>query len=159
MQRQPMSETIGNDAPPFPGNNGHISEAVGKIAPAIDTAGASPAPTVAADKVRAFRERAMLNGYSLVRVRSMDKAPLPYEWQHGDIATALLNVRSDALNTGLVVTGLRCIDVDVDDPQLVQEIMEAARQHLPRGALIRRRAGSSRIARCTARPKESLPNG
>jgi hypothetical protein len=104
------------------------------------------AQSIFADQVRLFRQRALDNGYPIVRVRSGSKAPLPHDWQHGDRAELLLAVGSDALNTGMLVAGMRCIDCDIDDPQLVVEIMQAARQHLPSGALIRRRANSPRMA-------------
>src|SRR4051794_27175161 len=103
-------------------------------------------PTISPDAVRAFREGAIDNGYALVRVRSFSKAPLPQNWQHGDEPECLLNVRVEALNTGLLLAGLRCVDVDVDDPQLILKIGEQARLHLPPGALMRQRANSARLA-------------
>jgi AAA domain/Primase C terminal 2 (PriCT-2)/Bifunctional DNA primase/polymerase, N-terminal len=101
---------------------------------------------ILSDEVREFRQRAMANGYPLIRVRSNSKAPLPHDWQHGDRPELLLDVRPDALNTGLVLAELRCVDIDVDDPQLILEITEEARLHLPAGALLRRRANSPRFA-------------
>lgn len=112
--------------------------------------GAEPQPAgghaISPDEIRAFRQRAMANGYSLVRVRSGSKAPLPHDWQHGDRPGLLLDVQPDALNTGLVLAGLRCIDIDVDDPQLISKIMDAARIKLPTSALLRSRANSPRLA-------------
>jgi hypothetical protein len=58
----------------------------------------------------------------------------------------LLDVRPEALNTGVVMAGLRCIDIDVDDPVVVAEILDKVVAHLPRGALIRRRRDSARCA-------------
>jgi AAA domain/3'-5' exonuclease/Primase C terminal 2 (PriCT-2)/Bifunctional DNA primase/polymerase, N-terminal len=84
--------------------------------------------------------------YRLVRVRSASKAPLPHDWQHGDRPELLLDIRPNALNTGLLLGGFRCIDCDIDDQQLITEIMEVARLHLPAGALIRRRTNSPRVA-------------
>jgi hypothetical protein len=101
---------------------------------------------VFAREVRDFRQRAIDNGYDLVRVRSQSKRPLPHEWQHGDRPDLLLNVRQDALNTGLLLGGLRCVDCDVDDPQVADQIMAAVLGLLPEGALIRRRANSPRVA-------------
>jgi hypothetical protein len=71
---------------------------------------------------------------------------LPHEWQHGDKADLLLNVRQEALNTGLLLGGLRCVDCDVDDPQVADQIVAAVLGLLPEGALIRRRANSPRVA-------------
>src|SRR6266566_809791 len=104
------------------------------------------AQTVQSEEIRAFRQCAMANGYRLVRVRSGSKAPLPHDWQHGDRPELLLDVQPNALNTGLVLAGLRCVDIDVDDPQLISEILDAARLNLPKGALLRSRANSPRVA-------------
>jgi hypothetical protein len=101
---------------------------------------------VSADQVHLFRQRAINNGYPLVRVRTTSKAPLAADWQHGETPELLLSVRENALNTGLLLGGLRCVDCDVDDPQLALEIVREARRHLPPGALIRRRAGSPRLS-------------
>src|SRR5207247_1474867 len=86
------------------------------------------------------------NGYHLVRVRSRGKAPVSPSWQHGEAAASLLRVTDDAANTGMLCSGLRVVDVDVDDPKLVSEITRAVHDLLPRGAIIRRRAGSPRYA-------------
>jgi hypothetical protein len=101
---------------------------------------------ISSDVVRTFRQRSMANGYALIRVRSNSKKPLPHDWQHGDRRELLLDVRLGALNTGLVLAGLRCVDIDVDDPQLISAIMNAARLKLPTGALLRCRANSPRLA-------------
>jgi hypothetical protein len=102
--------------------------------------------TVSLEDVRAFRGAAIANGYPLIRVRSSSKAPLAREWQRGEDPEVLLDVRPEALNTGLVLAGLRSVDLDVDDPQLVSQLMEQADLHLPAGALTRRRANSPRVA-------------
>ena len=46
----------------------------------------------------------------------------------------------------MLLAGLRCIDIDVDDPQVVSEIVEQVHLHLPAGALVRRRGNSPRVA-------------
>src|SRR5262245_41495044 len=97
-----------------------------------DEAEAAP-PSPSPDEVRAFRQRANANGYALIRVRSSSKAPIARKWQHGENPEVLLEVRPEALNTGLVLTGLRCIDLDVDDPQLVSQLMDQVRRRLPAG--------------------------
>ena len=102
--------------------------------------------TIPPEEVRAFRRAAIANGYPLIRVRSLDKAPLARGWLGGEDAAALLQVAPNALNTSLVLAGLRCIDVDVDEAELVSQIIEQVHLHLPLGALIRRRANSSRVA-------------
>jgi hypothetical protein len=96
--------------------------------------------------VRRMRDAALLNGYHLVRVRSRGKAPVSLSWQHGEAAESLLRVTDDAANTGILCSGLRVVDVDVDNPLLVSEITSVALELLPKGAIIRRRAGSPRYA-------------
>jgi hypothetical protein len=114
------------------------------------------------NEIRGFRQRAIANGYSLVRVRSGSKAPLPHDWQHGERPEALLDVKPDAPNTGLVLAGLRCVDIDIDDPQLIAEIKQVVKQHLP-GALVRRRANSPRLAllsrAAAGRPTKRIAGG
>src|SRR5215207_1547658 len=107
----------------------------------------SPAEqSVSRDEVLTFRQAALANGYSVIRVRSGSKAPLARGWQDGENPELLSDVRPEASNTGLVLTGLRSIDVDVDDTAVVDQLLEQVRVHLPAGALIRRRANSSRVA-------------
>ena len=57
-----------------------------------------------------------------------------------------MNVSSDAMNTGILLTGFRCIDIDVDDEEVVRAICQKVQQHLPLGAIIRGRLGSVRLA-------------
>ena len=96
--------------------------------------------------VKRLREAALRNGYHLLRVHSRGKAPLSPGWHKGETNELLLGVTEDAANTGMLCSGFRVIDVDVDDPQLVHEITAVVRDFLPRGGIIRRRAGSPRYA-------------
>ena len=98
------------------------------------------------DEVRVFRERMTENGYLGIRVRTSSKQPYAHNWQRGESPEALSDVQPEAVNTGLVLAGFRCIDCDIDDPHLAREIVRAVRLHLPPGALIRRRANSPRLA-------------
>jgi Bifunctional DNA primase/polymerase, N-terminal len=98
------------------------------------------------DRVREFRKKAIDNGYSLVPVRTGSKQPLGKQWQHGETEDRLLAVEEHALNTGILTAGLRCIDVDVDNPDVVREIVAAASRHFPTRALVRRRSNSRRLA-------------
>ena len=95
-------------------------------------------------EARNFRQRAMANGYRPIRVRTNSKAPLAPGWPLGEDRDTLLDVKPGSQNTGLLLGGLRCIDVDVDDPQHVSKVLDEAHTHLPRGALQRRRADSPR---------------
>src|SRR5262245_29293501 len=94
-----------------------------------DLSAPAEAQVLPPDEVRAYRQRAMNNGYHLVRVRTCDKRPYAQGWQNGD--PDLLDVRPDSLNTGMLLGELRCIDCDVDDPELMAKIAEQARLHLP----------------------------
>ena len=127
-------------------------------------ASASPmGVAVSPDEVRAFRQRAIENGYRPLTVRSGSKEPLTRNWQYGEDPVALLDVRPEGTNTGLLLAGFRCIDSDVDDPELALEIIRAARQHFPPGALIRRRANSPRCAllyrAADGQPSKRVANG
>jgi hypothetical protein len=102
--------------------------------------------TISAYRVRVFRKRALDNGYRVIRVKSASKVPLRAGWQHGEARKSLLDVEEDSLNTGLLLGDLRCVDLDIDDPDVLPEVMREARRHLPQGALIRRRAGSPRLS-------------
>lgn len=96
--------------------------------------------------VRQFRRDALTSGYRLVRVRTSGKAPVATGWPEGESDQALLNVTSEAANTGMVLTGLRAVDVDVDDEHIASLIELAAPRYLPPGAIVRRRSGSPRFA-------------
>jgi AAA domain/Primase C terminal 2 (PriCT-2)/Bifunctional DNA primase/polymerase, N-terminal len=96
--------------------------------------------------VRAFRKRAIANGYCPIPVRTRSKQPARKGWQNRADAEQLLEVSNDELNTGVLAGGLRCIDVDVDVVELVLKIFKVVRQRLPHGGLVRRRADSVRLA-------------
>ncbi len=102
--------------------------------------------TITIQDVRTFRQRAIVNGYRPITVRSCSKAPLTRNWQHGEPPASLLDVRPEGLNTGLLLAGFRCIDLDIDDAQLTLEVMRLAHQYLPPRALMRRRGNSPRLA-------------
>ena len=96
-------------------------------------------------ETRLFRAAALANGYPLVRVHSRAKAPLARGWQNGEADETLLNVTENAANTGLNCRGFRVIDLDVDDEATVLKIVELCKD-LPAGPIVRRRAGSPRLA-------------
>jgi hypothetical protein len=112
--------------------------------------------------VKDFREATLANGYRLIRVRTREKAPVARGWQEGEAAELLLNVTDDATNTGLICNGFRVIDVDIDDAIIVCKIIQRVHDHLPAGALIRRRAGSPRCAivyRAEGAPEKRVISG
>ena len=74
------------------------------------------------DTVRPFRQDFLANGYILVPVRTGSKQPSCKDWQHGADTERLRNVTNEELNTGILAAGLRCLDVDVDDPQIAAAI-------------------------------------
>ena len=113
--------------------------------------------STSAHQVRAFRKDALRNGYKLVRVRTGAKAPLGAGWQHGETPDLLLDVQENALNTGVLLGDLLCIDVDVDVSKIVQKVMQQALMHVPSHALIRYRDGSPRVSIFGQRAKGGQP--
>lgn len=97
-------------------------------------------------EVKRKREAALANGYSLLRVHSRGKQPVAASWQKGEKLEALSNVTQATANTGMNCRGFRVIDIDVDDPSTVDQIIESVIAHLAANPLIRRRPGSSRLA-------------
>ena len=96
-------------------------------------------------EVRKQREAALANGYSLIRVRSREKAPLSSGWQNGEANEVLLDVREDSTNTGLVLRDEFCgFDLDIDNWEVAGKAVQAVHRWAPRGAIVRRRAGSPR---------------
>ena len=106
------------------------------------SATASITPT----RVREFREAAVANGYPLIRVRSLGKAPVSAGWQNGEPSELLFEVTPGAENTGMICSDFVVVDIDCDDPTIVSKITETIGECLPPGALTRRRAGSPRAA-------------
>ncbi|MET4017001.1 AAA family ATPase [Bradyrhizobium sp. S3.2.12] len=97
-------------------------------------------------QVRQRRQAALENGYDILRVHAHGKRPVAENWQNGEMADALLDVTQKTANTGMSCRGRRVIDVDCDDPAVVDQIIAAAITHLPANPLVRRRPGSSRLA-------------
>ena len=96
-------------------------------------------------EVRKQREAALANGYSLIRVRSREKAPLSSGWQNGEANEVLLDVKEDSTNTGLVLRDEFCgFDLDIDNWEVAGKVVQAVHRWAPRGAIVRRRAGSPR---------------
>jgi Bifunctional DNA primase/polymerase, N-terminal len=143
----------------IPTCNKDVAERIGKAPDSLDTHASelalAPIPCghlasgpqrVSAHQVREFRNRALDNGYNLVGIRTGSKAPAAPGWQHGETRESLLDVRENALHTGVLLGDVRCVDLDVDDAQVALKVMRQARLHLPHGALIRRRTGSPRLS-------------
>lgn len=81
-------------------------------------------------EVEACRAELVDSGYTLVEIINHDadhisagKAPIREGWQHG---RALGPVDPRALNTGIVCTGLRAIDIDIDNPTIAAKVKSAA---------------------------------
>ncbi|MHC2289544.1 AAA family ATPase [Bradyrhizobium barranii] len=113
-------------------------------------------------EVRRKREAILENGYSILRVRTHGKAPAAVGWQSGEEPDALLNITKDTANTGMICCGLQVLDIDVDDPAIVAQIVALIARHLPRGAMLRRRGNSSRLAavfRAEGQPKKRIVVG
>lgn len=92
-----------------------------------------------------FRRAALQNGYRLVRVRPRDKRPIAKQWQTGESNAVLLGGDPNE-NTGLLLDGLRAVDLDIDDPCVAVEVLSVVAQFVPRTALVRYREGSTRLA-------------
>jgi hypothetical protein len=93
-----------------------------------------------------FRKGSLDNGYRLVSVETAGKAPAVKNWTAGEEERSLLVPNARNANTGIVLHGLRAIDVDVDDPHLVVAIKQVIIQDVPPEALFRVRVNSSRFA-------------
>ena len=115
-----------------------------------------------ASAIRTFRKRCIDNGYKPVRVRSQSKQPIGKQWQLGEPEDQVLAVQPSALNTGILAAGLRCFDVDVDDPDVAGLIEKLIRQCFP-NAIVRRRGNSPRVmivaSAAEGRPGKRLVNG
>lgn len=97
-------------------------------------------------EIKRKREAALANGYSLLRVHTQGKKPVAANWQSGEKPEALTIVTQETANTGMNCRGRRVIDIDVDDPATVDQIIANAIAHLPASPLVRRRLGSPRVA-------------
>ena len=109
----------------------------------------SPPPSVndeIIESARAFRIGSLANGYKLARVEKGGKRPVASKWQFGESADALMRGEPANSNTGLILDGLRAVDIDVDDEDVVQRLLQLQSEHLPKGGLVRYREGSSRRA-------------
>jgi Bifunctional DNA primase/polymerase, N-terminal len=97
----------------------------------METARAMSELVLSPQSARDFRDPASVNGYRLVPVRTGSKQPVGKDWQHGADTERLRNVTKDELNTGILAAGLRCLDVDVDDPQIAAAIKTKIVAHFP----------------------------
>jgi predicted P-loop ATPase len=106
------------------------------------------------EAIRALRQRLYENGYRPLPVYNAKvgdagsgKRPTGHQWQ--DVALRQPPVCTqypaspDALNTGVLCTGLRVVDLDIDDEAMARACAAIARKMLGR-APIRWRAGSAR---------------
>lgn len=86
--------------------------------------------------VQALREELFDAGFRPVGVSNTDtnhtsagKAPMDADWVEGarqDPPRAVAHVRDDALNTGILCDGLRVLDIDVEDADIVHRIRAMA---------------------------------
>ena len=102
------------------------------------------------EPVAAFRMVSWSNGFRPVPVKTRDKRPLDSGWTElarrnpPPCAAPAATVGAEALSTGLLCDGLRAVDVDIDDPQIVEQINELARDLLG-AAPTRWRCDSARV--------------
>jgi hypothetical protein len=105
-------------------------------------------------EVEDFRRSAASNGYKCVRLMPRQKRPLDRSWQLAQSPQLFVHEGAPQ-NTGICIDDLRVIDVDIDDPVFVRDILHVLRPLLPSRPLVRTRAGSARMALVyrTAQPR------
>jgi putative DNA primase/helicase len=89
-------------------------------------------PTLKAITVHQQRVALAKQGYALVKVRTATKEAFEPRWQHASYGRNVQQweqdqTTDDALNTGLLTSGMRAIDVDIDDPVLAQYVVDQCR--------------------------------
>ena len=90
-----------------------------------------------------------------MRVRSGLKMPVGKKWEQGEAKEQLLAIETGALNSGILAAGLRCFDVDVDNPEIAGSVEKLIRKRFPK-AIVRRRGNSPRVM-IVARAAEGRP--
>jgi hypothetical protein len=102
--------------------------------------------TAELQNVAKFRQACLANEYRPVSVETAGKAAIAKNWTSGEDPRTLLAPNDRYANTGIVLHGLRAIDVDVDDVELVTAIKQVILQEVPPDALFRVRQNSHRFA-------------
>lgn len=93
-----------------------------------------------------FRFAAGNNGYDLLEIANGEKACKVKGWPTGAAKPRnFSNPRPGYLNTGILCAGLRVVDIDCDDPALVEKLEKLARSCLG-NAPLRFRENSPRVA-------------
>ncbi|MEJ1161426.1 bifunctional DNA primase/polymerase [Prosthecomicrobium sp. N25] len=75
--------------------------------------------------VNEFRRRAYENGFQPIPVRTGEKVPARPGWQYTD---GVIPATITTTNTGILCRGLRAVDIDVDDPEHVTEVVGILRE-------------------------------
>ncbi len=97
-------------------------------------------------EVSRFRLNADRNGFGVMELRTGDKACTVPNWQKGAAKPRdLERPHPYFLNTGILCAGLRIVDIDCDDPNIVSAIEDLTRRFLG-DAPCRSRANSARKA-------------
>ena len=108
----------------------------------------APQPIVPDDAIN--RRWAMMNnGYQLVRIETQSKKPADSNWQNGVSETLLLTPHVQKLNTGIICKNVIAIDLDIDDPKVMQVVEGLICDHLEGRSgklIVRTRASSFRKA-------------
>ncbi|MBN8900589.1 MAG: AAA family ATPase, partial [Rhodospirillales bacterium] len=108
------------------------------------------------DKIEELRRRLWANGYRPVAVasvlnmgRSPGKRAVGGEWSdraRQDPPDAVVSeATADAMNTGILCDGLRVVDIDIDDPQVVAQVLDILAMVLPK-TIARSRPNSPKLA-------------
>jgi hypothetical protein len=112
------------------------------------------------DRVIALRRAAQANGWDPIPVKTAGKGPIIKNWQarvfdfqSDHAARANLHYGTPHTNTGCRHTTCVAIDVDVDDPDMVDDL-RAIVEHIAGQGLVRFRQGSPRCAIFYAKPPD-----
>lgn len=102
-----------------------------------------------------MRSALLDHGWQPVAVLTGDKRPEGFRWQSHRGALPPANQR--AKNTGLLATGLRAIDVDIDDPDTAQTVVRMILDIIGDTPLIRFRESSARLMMIYRAPDGTEP--
>ncbi len=101
------------------------------------------------EEVARLRAKLAATGFRPVAVITNDKRPFGNAWpdraRQDPPADSVAPLHDQALNTGLLCDGLRVVDIDIDDPELVRAVREHAERLLGH-TLVRSRSNSARVA-------------
>lgn len=100
--------------------------------------------------IQELRQQMAAAGWSPVPLVTGDKMVKIARWselaREDNAYFAKQPVREDMANTGFLCTGLRVVDIDIDDAAVVQRVLTLAGEYLGKSPLVRSRGNSARLA-------------